>query len=135
MTTLDLGLLERTRDAVNRDASFRALGSCDARVGLRADARAFLVTFEAFECAAVAPIEVDDLRDTDFYLELAAPAGDAYLNGRRSRSAPTLLSLDLDTPGGIVRSAGDPRKALEFERYHATLQAFIDAGATASDST
>jgi len=132
MAALSLSLLERMRDAVNRDASFRALGSCDARVGLRDGANAYLVTFEAFECAGVAQIDVDDLRDADFYLDLGAGAWQAYLDGRQRASAPTLLSLDLDTPGGIVRSPADPRKALEFERYHSTLQAFIDAGASSS---
>jgi len=132
MTALNLNLLERMRAAVNSDASFRALGTCDARVGMRCGANAFLVTFEAFECAAVAQIDVDDLRDADFYLDLADPAWSAYLDGRRNASAPTLLSLDLDTPGGIVRSGADPRKALEFERYHSTLQAFVDAGASAT---
>ena len=129
---LDLNRLERSRDGVNRDAGFRALGSCDARVGLRDGANAYLVTFEAFECASVARIHVDDLRDADLYLELDSAGWDAYLDGRRRRSAPSLLSLDLDAPGGIVRSSADPRKALEFERYHATLQAFIDAGAAAA---
>jgi len=131
MAVLSLSLLERMRDAVNRDSSFRALGSCDARVGLRDGASAYLVTFEAFECAAVAQIDVDDLRDADFYLDLGA-AWQGYLDGRRQASAPSLLSLDLDTPGGIVRSSTDPRKAFEFERYHSTLQAFIDAGASST---
>ena len=46
--------------------------------------------------------------------------------GRAPR--PTLVSLDVDTPNGIVKGS-DPLKTLKFERYHLTLQSFLDTGA------
>jgi hypothetical protein len=125
---LNLDLLQRVRTSVNDDRDFRRLGTCDARVGIKAGDAAFLVDFEAFECAAVAAIELDALRDADFYLELSAEAWRSYLGGRRSGTAPTLVSLDVDTPNGIVKGA-DPLKTLKFERYHMTLQSFLDRGA------
>jgi hypothetical protein len=125
---LDLALLERARAAVNADPAFKRLGTADMAVGLRRGDASFLVTFEAFECAAVEAVDDDRLRDADFELALPAGAWDRYLAERRAGRAPTLLSLDLDTPGGLVRGR-DPLRALEFERYQATLQAFIDKSA------
>jgi hypothetical protein len=121
-------LLARTRDAVNADRAFRKLGTTDARVGIKIGETAFLVEFEAFECASVAAIDLDALRDADFYLELSGDAWQTYLAGRRAGTAPSLVSLDVDTPDGIVKAA-DPLKLLKFERYHLTLQAFVDTGA------
>jgi len=125
---LNLGLLQRVREAVNADRDFRRLGSCDARVGIKVGDSAFLVDFEAFECAAVAVIELDALRDADFYLELSSDGWESYLSGRKAGTASTLVSLDVDTPDGIVKGA-DPLKTLKFERYHLTLQSFLDTGA------
>ena len=125
---LDLALLQKACAAVNADRDFRRLGTCDVRVGIKAGDAAFLVDFEAFECAGVSAIDLDALRDADFYLELSAEAWQAYLAGRCAGSAPSLISLDVDVPNGIVKG-NDPLKALKFERYHLTLQSFIDAGA------
>jgi len=127
-SALSLGLLEKAREAVNADRDFRRLGTCDARVGIKVGDAAFLVDFEAFECAAVAAIELDALRDADFYLELSGDAWKSYLSGRKAGTAPTLVSLDVDTPNGIVKGS-DPLKTLKFERYHLTLQSFLDTGA------
>jgi hypothetical protein len=128
MAALNLTLLEKTRAAVNADKEYRKLGTTDARVGIKAGEAAYLVDFEAFECAAVAAIELDALRDADFYLELPPDAWQSYLAGRRAGTAPSLISLDVDTPNGIVKGT-DPLKTLKFERYHLTLQSFFDTGA------
>src|SRR4249919_3956863 len=122
---LNLGLLQKVRETVNADRDFRRLGTCDARVGIKAGDAAFLIDFEAVECAAVAAIDLDALRDADFYLELSSDAWKAYLAGRTAGTAPSLVSLDVDTPNGIVKGA-DPLKTLKFERYHLTLQSFLD---------
>jgi hypothetical protein len=125
--SLNLALLTQTRDAVNADREFRRLGTCDARVGIKVGESAFVVEFVAFECAEVAAIDVDALRDVDFYLELNPVSWQSYLDGRRAGTAPTLVSLDVDTPDGIVKGT-DPLKTLKFERYHLTLQSFLDTG-------
>jgi hypothetical protein len=108
-TQMDLALLQRVRDVVNADRGFHRLGTCDARVGIRSGEEAFLVDFEAFECASVQPIDLDALRDADFYLELSPDAWESYLAGRRDGTAPSLVSLDVDTADGIVKG-GDPLK-------------------------
>ena len=125
---LDLGLFERARSAVNADPAFRKLGTADVSVGIRRGDDAFLVRFEAFECAGVEAVDEDRIRDADFELTLAGTGWDRYLAERRAGRAPSLLSLDLDTPGGILRGR-DPRLTLKFERYQATLQAFVDKSA------
>ncbi len=127
MNALDLRL-QRAQSAVNDDAEFRKLGSCDARVGLKAGDSAFLVDFVAFECEHVTEIDLDALRDASFCLELTPDAWRKYLSGRARGSAPSLISLDVDTPNGIVKGS-DPLQRLAFERYHLTLQSFLDKGA------
>jgi hypothetical protein len=125
---LDLELLERTRESVNTDRTLARLGSCDVRLGIRTDGAAYVVDFAAFECAAVAQIDDDALRDVDIVIAQAAAAWRRYLKGRRDGTAPSLVSLDVEAADGIVH-AQDPLKALLFERYHLTLQAFFDAAA------
>src|SRR5262245_18964969 len=119
---LNLALLNEARDAVNADPAFRQLGTCDARVGIKAGESAFLIDFVAFECAGIEQIEVDGLRDADFFFELSMPEWGNYLAGRRSGDAPSLVSLDVATSNGFVKGA-DPLKKLKFERFHLTLQA------------
>jgi hypothetical protein len=125
---IDLKLLERARTAINADAEFRRLGTSDVRMGIKAGDDAFIVDFVAFECAAVTSIDRDALRDADFYLELTPDAWREYLAGRANGTAPSLVSLDVDSPNGIVKGS-DPLKTLKFERYHLTLQRFLDKGA------
>jgi hypothetical protein len=124
----NLALLERARDAVNADRGVARLGSCDVKLGIKSDAAAYLVDFVAFECAAVTEVDADALRDADIVIEQDGAAWQRYLKGRRDGSAPTLVSLDVDTIGGVVKGQ-DPLKALAFERYHLTLQAFFDTAA------
>jgi hypothetical protein len=121
----DLALLERARAAVNADHGLDRLGSCDLRLGVKAASAAFLVDFVAFECASVSEVDEDGLRDAEIVIEQDAASWQRYLDGRRMGTAPTLMSLDLDVPDGIV-TASDPLQALKFERYHLTLQAFFD---------
>jgi hypothetical protein len=129
----DLALLERARDAVNADRSLDRLGSCDLKLGIKADGAAFLVDFVAFECAHVGEVDADGLRDAEIVIGQDAASWQRYLAGRRAGTAASLVSLDLDAPGGIV-TAADPLKALKFERYHLTLQAFFDTLAGLDDA-
>ena len=128
MTSLNLTMLERMRDAVNADRDFRRLGTADVRVGIKVGEQAFLIQFEAFECSAVSEIAIDELRESDFYVELSQQAWQTYLAGRQRGTAPSLVSLEVDAPDGIIKGT-DPLQMLKFERYHLTLQSFLDSGA------
>lgn len=118
--------LKHAQRQVNDDPAFRKLGSVDANVGLKVDGSAFLVRFSGFSCHDVRKIAAKDLRDADFVVEMSRTAWSRYLDGRRDGSAPTLAALDVTDD---VVKAADPRKKLDFLRYHLSLQAFIDAGA------
>jgi hypothetical protein len=115
--------LDKARELCNRDPEFRKLGSCDARVGVKVDDAAFVVTFEAFECVGVTPVDVESLRDTDFYLDMSREAWRELLTGGTEGCA-SLVSATVDDPE-LVR-ASSPLNALKFDRYHRTLQRFFD---------
>jgi len=123
---------ETLREEVNQDPRFRALGSCDAVVGVKVGARVFSLTFEAFECSGVAEIDVPGLRDVDFYLEMSPKEWREVIQNIRANGKAdpkhTLNSLDLTRPGGILRSK-DALLRLSFYRYYLSLQFFFDAAA------
>jgi hypothetical protein len=68
------------------------------------------------------------VREADFVVEMSQVTWDKFLAGRRDGDGLTLA--ELDTIEGIVTA--DPRKKLDFYRYHVSLQAFLDAGALAA---
>ena len=123
-----LDWLDAARHELNADPAFRKLGSTDVRLALAIGDVAKLVSFEAFEIAAVEDLEEADLRDADLVIRMSPKDWNAYLRKRARGAGPSLLTLDLETPGGIV-GAANPLKKLLFERYNRSLQAFVDRGA------
>lgn len=124
---------EAVRATANQDAGYRSLGTCDSVVGIKVGPRAFLLTFEAFECSAVAEADEDGLHEADFVLEMAPAEWRELLenvqaNGRAD-GAHTLNSLDLARPDGVVKSSDEYRRHTFF-RVHLSLQAFFDASAS-----
>lgn len=123
---IDFAWLEPAREVLNADPAFRKLGSADFRLGLAAGAEARLVTFSAFEIAAVEQADGADLRDADLVIEMAPADWNDYLAQRAAGEGPSLLSLDLEL--GVVWAA-DPLRRLLLERYNRTIQALLDCGA------
>ena len=121
--------LKTAQNAVNDDPAFRALGSIDVNMGIKVGSAAFLVTFGGFSCHDVRKIRVAELRDADFVVEMSQKQWDAFLKGRSSEKGVTLA--ELDNVDGVIKAI-NPRKNLEFLRYHLSVQAFIDAGARAA---
>ncbi len=126
--TLSSAWLETAQRTVNADPSFRKRGSIDTQMAVKIDKAAYLVTFRGFTCHRVSAINERDLRDADFTIEMTAAQWDRFLAGRREGHGATLV--ELDTTDAIVRAA-NPRKKLDFLRFHTSLQAFFDAGARA----
>lgn len=126
--TLALGWLERARDGVNADKSFRKRGSVDADVGLRVGDTTYLVSFAGFSCHGVRAIGANELRDADFIIEMTPDQWQRYVAGRRGGTGRTIA--ELDTTEGVVKAI-NPRKKLDFFRFHTSLQAFFDSGARA----
>ena len=121
---------EAVREVVNNDPGFRALGNCDATMGLKVGDRVFSLEFEAFECASVSEIDLKGLRDVDFHLEMSPEEWRDLLDNIRangkSDSDHSLNTLDLTRGGGILR-AQDELLRQSFFRYHLSLQAYFDA--------
>lgn len=126
--TLSAKWLKQAQNGVNDDPAFKTMGYVDTNMALKVGKSAFLIQFEGFSCHGVRKLAMKDLREADFLVEMNQESWDRFLEGRRKGDGPSLA--ELDTIEGIVR-AEDPRKKLDFYRYHLSLQAFIDAGAAA----
>ena len=126
--TLTARWLKRAQSSVNQDPSFRKHGNVDTNMALKVGRSAFLIEFAGFSCHGVRKVTIQDLREADFVVEMSRPAWGKFLAGRRKGDGPTLA--ELDTLEDIVKA--EPRKKLDFYRYHVSLQAFFDAGARAA---
>jgi hypothetical protein len=123
--TLSLKWLKKAQAAVNADPSFRKRGSIDVNMAIKVDKSTFLVTFSGFTCHNAQKMNDAELRDADFIIEMSADLWDRFLEGRRAGDGRTLA--EIDTTDDIVKAI-NPRKKLDFLRYHTSLQAFFDAG-------
>ena len=98
-----VGWFEEVRETVNRSKEFRALGNCDANMGVKVGDRAFSLKFEAFSCEEVTEIGVEGLADLDFYLEMSPVGWRELLSNIKSNGRAdgehSLNTLDL-TRGG-----------------------------------
>lgn len=122
----NLDWLTKAQRQLNRDSEFRKLGSTDLKLGLLIGDDARLVTFEAFEIADVRDLDPQDVRDADLVINMSPKDWNAYLRKRKSGKAPSIMSVDLDTP---VIYAQNPLKRLLLERFNLSIQAFLDRGA------
>jgi len=129
--TLSEAWLKKAQSAVNADPSFRKRGSIDVKMAVKSDKSTYLVTFGGFSCHDVRTMTDAGLRDADFAIDMSDDKWERFLQGRRSGSGRTLV--DIDTTDDIVKAI-NPRKKLDFLRYHTSLQAFFDAGARAGSS-
>ena len=129
--TLSAEWLQRAQAAVNQDPAFRLRGSIDVIVGVKVGAAAYLVTFSGFTCHGVKSVVDGEVRNASFTIEMSGDQWDRFLAGRRNGTGRSLL--EIDTTDGIVK-AQQPRKKLDFLRFHTSLQAFFDAGAKAATS-
>jgi hypothetical protein len=121
--------LKTAQNAINEDPAFRELGSIDAKMGIKVAGKAFIVTFSGFTCHDVSGCKVSDLRDADFVVEMSQRDWDAFVQERATGKGASLV--ELDNVGDVVKAI-NPRKKLDFLRYHNSFQAFIDAGARAA---
>ena len=122
-----LDWLEEAAAELNEDPDFRKLGSTDLVLGLKAGRVVRIVVFEAFGIARIEDADAGALRDCEVVIDMAPRDWTAYLRRRATGKGPSLVALDMDRE--IVR-APDPLQRLKFERYHLTLQALVDRGAT-----
>lgn len=124
--SLSIDWLSRARDAVNADKVFRKRGSVDTEMGLKVGDATYLVSFSGFSCHGVRAIAPSDVRDADFVVEMSPDLWQRYVAGRRAGTGRTLA--EIDATEGVVKAI-NPRKKLDFYRFHTSLQAYFDAGA------
>src|SRR5580765_5596192 len=117
--TLSVEWLQNAQARINADPKFRKLGSIDVAMVVHVGTSAFLVTFGGFTCHAVANITPQQMRDADFIVTMSPDSWEKFVAGRRSGQGRTLL--DLDSTDAVV-TAVNPRKKLDFLRYHTSLQ-------------
>ena len=126
MSDLSAKKLKKAQSIVNNDLNFRQLGNIDVKMGIKVGNLMYLISFEGFSCQAVRKISAKEVRDTDFVIEMSPDQWDNFITGCRS-GGPGLAELDSTE---YVVKAADPRKKLEFLRYHTSIQAFFEAYAT-----
>ena len=121
---------DSVRAAANADREFRALGSCDAKVGIKVGERVFVLKFEALECSGASEGGDESLLDVDFWLSMGPDEWRSLLeNIRRNGGADSEHTFNtLDIERGIVES-NNPYGANDFLRYHLTLQRLFDLSA------
>ncbi|MEX2246915.1 MAG: hypothetical protein WEC75_09515 [Dehalococcoidia bacterium] len=120
------------KDIVNKDPSFRQLGTVDAVLGVKAGDKIIQITFEAFECTDVKEVKENDLRDMDFWLEQPWESWKEMIENIKKHGAAdlthTLNTIDLSMPEGFARSADGYRRDA-FYRFNQSLQDFFNASA------
>ena len=126
--TITAKLLKAAQSEVNESPAFRKLGNVDTKLVVKSGKSTFLVTFRAFQCDSVAKIYTMDARDGDVTIEMSPSEWRTYLESRKTGEGKTIAQLDVEKP---VVQAANPRKKLDFYRYHLSLQQFLDAGAEA----
>jgi hypothetical protein len=128
---------DAVRESFNSDDANRAAGGgmAEADVGIKYDGQIFLLKFAGFECESASIIQLADLDDTDFYLELHPDDWNEMLvNIQQNGTADmdhTLNTLDLESEDGFARSAtGDQYRLDMFFRYNQTMQFFFNASSS-----
>ncbi len=125
---LTLKELRQAQNLINSDEAFRQLGSIDTRMALKVGTTTCLVSFEGFSCHDVRKISKQELRDSDFLVEMSTEQWHRFMAGCRTHQGPTLVQFDATE--GVVQAAG-ARERLRCLRYHTSLQAFFEACAAA----
>ena len=121
---------DSVRTTANSDREFRALGSCDAKVGVKVGEQIFVLDFEAFECSGASEGGDESLLEVDFTLSMGASSWRELLENIRQNdgadSEHTFNTMDIEH--GIVESP-NAYGANSFLRYHMTLQRLFDLSA------
>ena len=124
MSDLSVKSLKKAQNIVNNDSDFRHLGNVDLTMGVKVGKFMCLITFEGFTCHGVRKITENEVREADFMIDMSQAQWDRFITGCQSGEGLNLAQLD--STDYIVK-ANDPRKKLQFLRYHTSIQAFFEA--------
>src|SRR5581483_12433597 len=101
-------------------------GRVDALVGIKVGGRFFAMTFDVFDIRDVREIGFDELRDLDFYLDMAPERWRAMLESIKENGHAglehTLNTIDLSQPEGLaINAMGDGYRMDKFFRFNESL--------------
>lgn len=119
--------MQPAREQLNSSSGFRQLGSVDIRLAFKSGKNCNLVHFHGFEIGDIKSIDPDvPFAEAEVMVEMSTRNWNSYLRKRALSRTQTLLSMDVDRP---IISASNPLNRRLFDRYHRSIQAFVDAGA------
>lgn len=124
------------RDVYNSDSSLHSGGggACDTAAGLKVGDASFVIVFEGLECADVRNASDEEMKTTDFIIEMPvdlwkAMVANVQQNGRADLDH-TLNSIDMQQEESIAYSPVDDQYRQDlFYRYNQNFQDFFDASA------
>ncbi len=116
-------------DLLNASDSFKRLGTCDCKMGVKVDERYFEIDFEAFEITAVKEVDASRAEELDFtlvqdYDGWKAMIEDIKAHGRAQHEF-TLNSLDLRSDREFA-VGHDYNRRDAFYRFNQTFQDYFD---------
>ena len=119
-------------ELVNKDESYRKLGTCDAQVGIQVGDRMFEIDFDAFEVTDVKELDATTPRDLDFTLVMPYDGWKEMIENIRQNGhadlTHTLNSIDLAAADEFAR-ADDYYRRDKFYRFNQSFQIFFDTSA------
>jgi hypothetical protein len=124
MPDLSVKQLKRAQRLVNDDEGFRHLGNVDVDMAVKIAQQRYLISFGGFKCNLIRKINATEQQAVDFVVEMTSAQWDRYMLACRTPGGSNLAQFDSEES---VVQASDPRKMLEFLRYHTSIQAFFEA--------
>ena len=125
---------EKVRLVYNSDSSLHSGGggACHTRAGFSIGEEHYLIEFDGLECARVSVVDLADLEDSDFIINMPIGMWSAMVKNIQSHGKAdlehTLNSLDLLAEEGIAYSPVDDQYRQDlFYRYNQNFQDFFDA--------
>ncbi len=118
-------------DITNGDDVFRKFGRLDAIIAFKIGDRAFNVTFDVLTARDIREVDEEQMRDSDFVIELSPDQWQGMLEDIKANGVATrdwtLNTLDLINDDPIhTNLEGDGYRADKFFRYNPSLQRFIE---------
>lgn len=119
--------MEPAKLEVNGSEAFRKLGSVDIKLAFKSGKHCRLVRFNGFEVGDIHPIHPDrPFVEAEVMVEMSTRNWNSYMRRRALKTSQTLQSVNVDR---AIITASNPLNRLLFDRFHKSIQAFVDAGA------
>lgn len=119
--------MQTAKRSLNRQASYRKLGSAEITVAFSSDDEHRVVEFDAFKIGEIRTVEdPSELRGVGVIVRMSKKQWSFYLRRRMVGKLPPLVAFNLDQS---ILEFASPLDRLRFLRLHKSIQAFVDAWA------